>query len=246
MYSSEIESWFVNTDISPNEAYSLDASKSGLLPTKGIEEHPRTVENIVYKSESESDHSSVFESNKDDTIHTEPLPHHLNSSTPVQQNGMSPYDLQPLSPLSWNHPHDNFMRLRMMSDSLLPRVAPVPPKNIAHSSVPCVWSYTSQPGCGIAPHYTSNFFKRLRHRKQSKKRTGSSHNKALHPHPHSNHYHSQPQSQEQTMKRMESKLDEHHHSLYNQFVLLRDPKLEIPTRRALKKIQGHFFFFFFD
>ncbi len=252
LYSSEIDSWFENVDIAPviqNEAYSLQAaSKSGLLPINGIEEHPRTVKNIVYQSESESEQSSIFDSNIDITVNTEPTPQRFNSSTPVHQNttlSLSPYDRHPLSPLPWNH---NFMRPRMMSDSVLPHVAPVPPKNIAQSSIPCVWSYSTQPSCGIAPHYSSNFFYRLRQRKQSTKKSGG--NKigtkaylSQHHFPPSRlFYHSLPQSHEQMVKRKESKMEEfgRRHSLYDQFVLHRDPKLDrkIPTRRAMNKLQS--------
>lgn len=63
IYSEEEESWFVLDDIAPivrNEAYqlqdeSLHASKSGMLPTRILDERPRTVDNILYESENEAD-----------------------------------------------------------------------------------------------------------------------------------------------------------------------------------------------
>ena len=246
MYSSEIESWFEKVDVAPvvqNEAYSLEAaSKKGLLPVKGIEEHPRTVENVVYQSESESEQSSVFDSSMDITINTEPTPHRV-KSTPVHQNTahtLLPHNRQPLSPLYWNHPHDDLIRLRMMSDSMLPRVVPAPPKNIAQSSMPCVWSYSTQPNSGIAPHFSSNFFHRLRLRRHSNKKTGGSKHGAD-MYPPRKKFPSLPQPQEQLK---ESNLEEEfgrRHSLYDQFVLHRDPRLDekkIPVRRASMKVQG--------
>lgn len=247
MYSSEMESWFEEVDVAPvdrNEIHMLEAaSKIGLLPVKVLEEHPRTVENVVYQSESESEPSSVFDSNMDITVHTEPSPHHA-ESTPTHHHNPHPYHRHSLTPQPWNHSHNGFMRMRMASDTMVPRVVPAPPKNIAQSSMPCVLSYGSQPTNGIAPHYTSSFFHRLKLKKQSnRKKSGSSRDRVQH---HRNGF-SGPNLihlEEQANKKNENNLEEElgqRHLLYDQFLLHRDPRLDerqVPVRRASRKLQG--------
>lgn len=233
VYSSEIETWFEKENIAlviRNELYemqsnSLKASRSGLLPVKGIEEHPRTVDNIVYKSDTDSDESSVH-----DYIPKQSTPVHMNhhnmthSPSPNVNNSLSP---------SWNQPQEYLVKPSMMPQLSHPRVAPLPSKNIAQSSMPCVWSYSTQFTIGIAPHHSSNFFHQLRQKNQTK--TWRDEDQVL---PHSNLRNHrfpfassgsdmkyQSRSQTQTIKRDDTELGRRH-SLYDQFVLNKDPRLQ--------------------
>lgn len=240
--------WFEKENIAPvirNEAYelqteSLQASRSGLLPVKAIDEHPRTVKNVVYQSEAESESSSAHDYSNSITIQTEPAMY--------QQITINPHSIMHSSlPYTDDSPQHLFQE--KSPPQLFPRVVPKPPKNMAQSSMPCVWSYSTQFTCGIAPHYTSNFFLRLRQRQQIKQ-TVTDHS--------TNHRHSrnrknskpfypsklkfQSHSQTQTMNKSKNVADEEigrRHSLYDQFVLHRDPRLQEWTKKKPARRDFH-------
>lgn len=252
VYSLENETWFQKENIAPVllnvlRDDSLQASKSGLLPVKGIEEHPRTVKNVVYKSDSEAE-DSVLDYSNDFAMNIVP---HQNQSTPIHMNqnsklqSFTPHTDDFSPPQSWEPPPRGFGPAPIMPPSLFSHIAPKPQKNIARSSIPCVWSYSSESTNGIAPHYTSNFFHQLREKKGIKQ--SRSHKKGrIIPTSHQSSLKYQSQSQKQTMKRNGKDADEElgrRHSLYDQFVLNKNQRLQEltqirPTRRAQIKPQG--------
>jgi hypothetical protein len=196
----------------------------------------------MYNSDSESEVEVTQDYDKDDivTINTHPQ-----QSTPVKHRmprSSTPHTEEYVSPKSFEPLQHRFGAAPIMPSSLS-RVAPKLQKNIAQSSLPCVWSYSNECAPGIAPHYTSSFFLRLRERKelQSRRKRGLHYN-ALGSYQSSLKF--QSQSEHPTIKR-ESKEDEQgrRHSLYNQFVLnkhrpLQDTSQTRPSRRAQAKIQG--------
>lgn len=233
MHSLENETWFEKSNIAPvDEAYklpndALQASKSGLLPVKGIEEHSRTIKNVLYQSDTESDGSLVHDYTNDMTSHREPAVHRPRQPIYTNENSM----LQPSQT-----PTDNFSLQHNDFPALLP---PMPPKRIAQSSMPCVWSYGIECSNGIAPHHSSNFFHRLRQRRHILTDYNSIHSQRSAPHPSNFTY--QSQSQNQITKRHDN--DHRRHSLYNQFMLRKDQRLQEhaatrPSRRAQLLQQG--------
>lgn len=254
----ETETWFEKGNIAlvtRNEANkllteSLRANKSGLLPVKGLEEHSRTVQNVVYESDGESEDSSANNYSDDITeIETEPLPH---QSTPNNKNRRDSLPNNTILHTDNHFPTHSWIRPQrhMIPPPLVSRVAPIPPKNIAQSSVPCIWSYDTRLTNGIAPHYTSQFFHGFQHRR---KLSGpGSHNAFLHSKFHHRKvpaipYHSKPMfqshSEAQTMNRSDDVAEEEmgrRHSIFDQFVLHTDPKLQgkRPPRKAFNRSEG--------
>lgn len=219
---------------------SLRASRSGLLPVRGIEEHPRSVKNVVYKSDEYTDNNDVAISHRPNVPHpSQSTPNHAN-----QNNTFTPHTDDFLPRQSWEVSQQGFE----VPPPFFSRVAPKPLKNIAQSSMPCVWSYSIECPSGIAPHYTSNFFHGLRERKELKprrtSRKGRIRNNGFTSHQSSLKY--QSQSQQQTMNRSNKNNDEvlgRRHSLYDQFVLHKDQRLQgltqtRPIRRAQIKQEG--------
>lgn len=247
VYSLENETWFAKEDIAPFiqdtlQSDSLHASRSGLFPVRGIEEHPRTVKNVAYESDSEGD------MNVNVTINPRPNVPHPNQSTPNRANhnsnsqSFTPHSVDYLPPQSWEPPHHGLGTAPIVPPVFFSRLAPKPLKNIAQCSMPCVWSYGTECPSGISPHYTSNFFQGLRERVKLKPTRGRIHNNIFTPHQSSLEY--QSQSQQQTMKRNEHEELGRRHSLYDQFVLHKDTRLQEltqtrPTRRAQIKLEGN-------
>ena len=221
MHSLENETWFEKSNIAPvDEAYKLNlpkdelhASKSGLLPVKGIEEHSRTINNVLYQSDTESEE---YEHDYTDNMasHRDPAVIQGNRYAPMYTNDSSM--LQP--------PTDNFTQNRHNDFPAMP--PPMPPKRIAQSSMPCVWSYTSECFNGIAPHHSSNFFHRLRQREHVL--TGYSSNHSQHSAPHPSNFTSQSQNQI-TKGHGKKQQQSRRHSLYNQFMLRKDTRLQEPA-----------------
>lgn len=246
----ENETWFAEENMAPVtqnilRRESLKASKSGLFPVKGIEEHQRTVKNVIYQSDSGSEEGSAHDYSNDITTNTEsnvPYPH---QSTPVHVNQYSTVTPDYVPPQSWESPQHGFAAAPIMPPSLFSRIAPKPPKNIAQSSLPCVWSYTTERAAGIAPHYTSNFFHRLRERKELKQAQSGKKGR-LHGNAPASSLKYQSQSQQQTMMKRSKDTDDElgrRHSLYDQFVLnkhrpLQELSQKRPVRRAQTKLQG--------
>lgn len=250
VHSLETETWFAEENMAPViqnilRKESLQASKSGLFPVKAIEEHQRTIKNVMYQSDSGSEAESAHEYSNNITTNTE-------SNVPYPQQSTPAHVSIPLSdnvpPQSWEPPQHGFAADPIMPPpSLFSRIAPKPPKNIAQSSLPCVWSYNTECTAGIAPHYTSNFFHRLRERKEIKQaqssKKGRIRNNGLASYQSSLKY--QSQSQQQTMKRSKDNDEElgRRHSHYDQFVLNKHQPLQKlsqtrPVRRAQSKLQG--------
>ncbi len=168
IHSEEKESWFELDDIAPivrNEAYQLQdetiqASKSGLLPTRILDERPRTVDNILYETDeelNEVDNSKNYESseNDDDGNNPQLLPNHLEERT---------------YPSAWGNPH--IMPQMMMPPPLFPQIPLMgmgkTKTNLSQTSAPCSWSYirhVPKPSGGISHHYSSNFFMNLKAKK---------------------------------------------------------------------------------
>ena len=217
---------------------SLQASKSGLFPVTGIEEQRRTIKNVMYQSDSESDEAPAHDYMR--SRNARPSLPHPRQSIPAQVNHFKPS--QTSSRLPMEPPQHSLAAAPIMPPPLFSQIAPKPPQNIAQSSLPCVWSYNIECAVGIAPHYTSNFFHRLRERKQARSTKGKFHNGMLSSNQSSLKY--QSQSQQQTMKRNNNgDADEEmyrRHSLYDQFLLNRhqDVSQTRPARRAQTKLQG--------
>lgn len=233
----ENETWFEMSNIAPvDEAYKLNvpsdtlqASKSGLLPVKGIEDHSRTINNVLYQSDTGSEGSLVHDYTGN---MREPAMHVQHPRQPIYTNGNSmlqssqtPTDNFPL-PQKWNQRND--------FPAMLP---PMPARRIAQSSMPCVWSYGAiECSNGIAPHHSSNFFHRLRQRDNL--------NHSQHSAPHPSNYMYQSQSQNQIRKRHSNDQQQNRrHSLYNQFMLRKDTRLQDhaatkPSRRVQLVQQG--------
>lgn len=155
-------------DIAPivrNEAYhlhdeSIHASKSGMLPTRILDEHPRTVENVLYETDDELDNgegeysrkpeSSESESEGEDVNHRDNLP-------TLPEEGFYP-------PM-WENFHPQMMAQPIFPPmSMLNKVT----NNLSQASIPCSWSYnrnTAKSSEGVSHHYASSFFMNLRARK---------------------------------------------------------------------------------
>lgn len=246
MHSPEIESWFEKKNITlstKNETYKppkelLEASKSGLLPVKSIEGHSRTVQNVMYQSDAESDESSTHNSNGI-TIQSKPSSR-PNQSTPVHEHQHSIADYpedDSYATHSWSQPP-------MIPPPVISRLTILPPKNITQSSMPCVWSYSSQQTNGIAPHHTSLFFFKMRQMRQTKTSQNHSHldhqiNKSKAKY--------QSRSRTHSLKKINTSTAEEEfgrrHSVFNQFVLNKDPRMEDwtkrkPPRRSVHRLQG--------
>ena len=162
IHSAEKESWFELENIAPivrNEAYQLQdesirASKSGLLPTRILDERPRTVENVLYESDeqNEEDGNKYFDSsdNEDQNLNEE----HQHA---YPENGFHPP--------TWGSPHG---MQQMIAPHFFPPPAPIVSKmksNLSQASVPCSWSYPKKTPGGVSHHYSSSFFMNLKARK---------------------------------------------------------------------------------
>lgn len=243
VHSLENETWFAEKDIAPLiqsvlQKDSLQASKSGLFPVTGIEEQHRTVKNVMYQSDSESEeaptHDYMYGKNM-----ARPILQHPRQSIPAHVNQFN--TPQTASPLAWESPQHGLEAAPIMAPPLFSRVVPKPPQNIAQSTLPCVWSYNTECTVGITPHYTSNFFHRLKEKKQARSKKGRVHTGMLSSNQSSLKY--QSQSQQQTMKRSKDADEEmgRRHSLYDQFLLNghQDLSQTRPARRAQTKLQGN-------
>ena len=240
MFSSENEVWFERENIDPKnnsrneindlQIEHLQASKSGLLPVKAIEQQYRTVQNVVYQSDSESEEDSLVHQQK---IYTEKTavnripvyadqngqPHHPNHG-----DMLVPHTAGFFTPRQTWQPHEhNFVT----QPALLQHMPQKSLNSISQSVMPCAWSYAADRIGGIAPHYSSSFFHRLRLMKNKDLYSSSAQQQK---------YPSQSQSQQQTMKRSDKIPEEEfgrRHSMFDQFLLHKDHKLQkLPHRRA--------------
>ncbi len=234
IYSAENETWFEKSNIAPiirSEAYHsnrdiLQAGKSGILPAKIIDQQPRTVNNILYDSHSESEESEF--TNFFGTMRTEPIISLQNTSTPKHVEAppsLPEYYGSNIYAPSWRQNHGHFTNVPPFP----PSITSLPPKNFRQSSVPCLNSYRSQCVAGIAPHYSSNFFhglqkinrsnesKRNERRKRSLQSTDKR-SKVAPFHQLLKHY----QSRDTMSSAKKGKI----HSLYDQFVLQKDSRMK--------------------
>ena len=178
------ESWFELGDIGPvirNKAYhgydkhTLEASKSELQLEDAITHRPRTVHNLLYRSDSECSENgspTTLGSRKfqDTKMTTSPTYESIGSDT------VNPYDrLLPLPPpprkLTQSTPHPGIARPYAMGG---PAHAPSSRSHqgfqrptmggsrtpLEQSSLPCAYSYISNVH-GIPPHNSSIFFQQL-------------------------------------------------------------------------------------
>lgn len=202
IHAAENETWFERENIAPiirNEVYrkrseSVQASQSGLLPVKVLEPQSRTVKNIIYESDEESNHEDKKLTSPQD------YPFHSHNITPVL----------PETPPLWAPFH-------VAPLNFVPQLNSVPPKNMSHASIPCVWSYGFRSNEGIAPHSTSSFF----HERRAMQAAG-----------HMTKY--QSQSQNPTLGRREKKAKETRVRRHSSHSLLKKG-LKLHGRREMKR-----------
>ena len=163
IYSKENETWFELDDIAPivrNEAYhlqdeSIQASKSGMLPTRILDEQPRTVENVLYETDDELNHTAADNSKSYESSD--------NESEDMNQGHLPTLPEEEFYPPMWENVHPQMMAPPIFPPmSIVNKVA----NNISQASIPCSWSYNAaKPSEGISHHYASSFFMNLRARK---------------------------------------------------------------------------------
>lgn len=223
-----------------NDAYMqadmLQASRSGMLPAKAIEQTPRTVENAVYESGTES-----YTDIQEDSMNIESAMQSPQEQYPIHQGYTNqPAPLNSQDNVSFLQPWIHFQDRSEYNPSMIPQFLPQLPskvcKNMTQSSIPCMWSYNHPATRGIAPHYASNFFIRVKQLDTSpygySRGLGFS-SLTVPPHP-------GVRSQIHTSKSKKNSSHEgRRHSLYDQFILHEDPKLEGGVRANARKKEAN-------
>lgn len=211
--AAENDSWFELRDIAPviaNEAYfakdgnELKASRSGLFQNNMIEPHPRTVQNMLYESDADSEDTRPgspyhleqlqhyphhAQETNHFTIHTSPTYESITSPEPLDSQAKLSPQHRPL-PIPPHSPYAGTMQPPMVFPHIVPyrydwgkenhfhsSRHPKPPmkKNLQSTSVPVAWTYKFHYKNGIPPHQSSNFFKHFRkYGSQGKRSTSAS------------------------------------------------------------------------
>jgi len=251
IYSEEKESWFELENIAPivrNEAYqlqdeSIQASKSGLLPTRILDERPRTVENVLYESDEENEEGgdNSFESSDNE------------ENQDLNEEHQYAYPPNGFYPPPWGNPHG---MSPMMAPPIFPPPIPIASKvknNLSQASVPCSWSYNPHKSSGgISHHHSSSFFMNLKARKL----VGSHHfdstlsrsvrsedygrpRKIRLPSVSAKSEHRQPINRNSPKVSPDEKIDNNNktgrrHSLFHQFLLRKDSRVEMQNIAKLQ------------
>ena len=155
--------WFELENISPiirNEAYCeediLQASINGMLPTRMLDEHPRTVENVLYQSGNESDEPHMADMKWDS--------HSTETESNVESSLLPTEPEDPLYQPLWKQSYGPVFFPQIAVNKAI--------NNISQTSIPCSWSYKNRIpkfSGGIAPHYASSFFRNFRIKKDMNK-----------------------------------------------------------------------------
>lgn len=197
--SEENLTWFEFSHFAPviqNEAYKghnrdlLEAGKSGLLQNDAIEPRPRTMDNMLYESESDQDEDLLNELAVSRSSPIRSRGEHSKNTTQQEavhsfeeptENGKRKSDSThlPLPPPSFPFPpppmfmpmmylpvnQNHYMKMSPSfvsahSFQSLPHPRSLKKPGLSHTSTPCIMSYT-KPTNGIPPHPSSKFFQKI-------------------------------------------------------------------------------------
>ena len=202
--SEENLTWFELSHVAPvihNELYKehnrdiLEAGKSGLLHNDAIEPRPRTIENMLYESDSDREEELLTQlaASKSSLEHKHSAKDISEGAQLVDKKNSTEAIPLPAAPAPFPSPvfmpippmmhpygnmylplnHHNYMKMSSSFTSppggALPHPRSVKKPGLFQTSVPCVMSLT-KPTNGIPPHPSSHFFKSLRNVEITKKK----------------------------------------------------------------------------